>query len=203
MAYSADFKSLEKRIGTLRKHFLPVQFSKTGTYTPEQLDKARAYRLLAHAEFEEFIEKRASEIATEAVSLWELKRRHSRVVIHLVANQVGNAAGFPTARGSGVTAEVIVTKCLEQYKYAVRKNHGVRITNILSLLLPIGIDEAEIDPVWLATIDGFGADRGKAAHKAAVNYQIDPRSDFMVVSQIAEGLKEVDGLINTLKRSLR
>jgi hypothetical protein len=203
MAYSADFKSLEKRIGTLRKLFLPVHFSKTGTYTPEQLDKARAYRLLAHAEFEEFIEKRASEIATAAVALWASQRKHSRVVTHLVANQVGSPSGFPSDLGSGVTAKSIVSKCLGQYIHVVRNNHGVKIANVLSLLLPIGIDEAEIDPVWLATIDGFGAERGKAAHKAAVNYQIDPHSDFKVVSQIADGLKDIDGLMNALKRGLR
>lgn len=67
----------------------------------------------------------------------------------------------------------------------------------------IGIDEAEIDPIWLATIDGFSAERGKAAYKAAVNYQIDPHSDFKAVSQIAYGLTEIDAQFNALKRSLR
>jgi hypothetical protein len=73
----------------------------------------------------------------------------------------------------------------------------------LQILLPIGILESEIDTVWLSTTDGFGAKRGAAAHSTAISYQVDPKDDFQTIKQIMEGVREIDTLLNAIRRKLR
>lgn len=56
MAPSKRFIELKGRLVELRQNLLPVKFSATGDYTDIQMDHARGYRLLAHAEIESYLE---------------------------------------------------------------------------------------------------------------------------------------------------
>lgn len=203
MAYSSYYKALDARIKILRARFLPPTFSKLGTYSSVELDNARAFRLLAHAEIEEYLEQRALDVAKLATTNWVTAGKHSKVALHLAANQIGSSSGLPEKLGSGVSAVSIVQNCFAQYAHSVRHNHGIRTANILTLLLPVGFAEAEIDLVWLATIDGFGAARGKTAHTSAVTHAINPKDDFQTVQAVVVGLKDIDMALNRLKRALR
>jgi hypothetical protein len=201
MPPSAKLRTLEKRIQALRQVFLPQFFSGVGAYSPAQLDGARAFRVLVHAEIEDFIEGRALEVAKQAVTRWNTNQKVSKTLIHLLSNQIGHTAGLPTKIGSDLDATAIVKKCWTQFNADKVKNHGIRIANILSMLLPVGIDEAEIDSVWLSTIDGFGAARGKAAHSSAIEYTINPQDDYNTVQSIILGLRDIDATLSRLKRS--
>ena len=90
-----------------------------------------------------------------------------------------------------------------QYKHSVTNNHGIRISNILRILLPVGVQETEIDAVWLSTTDGFGAKRGATAHSASITYTIDPQDDFKTVDQIMSGVRDLDLLLNQIKKTIR
>jgi hypothetical protein len=203
MAISARFKVLELRVKELRNHFLPAVFSQNGQYSAEELDKARAFRVLVHAELEHFFEERGLDIADRAFDLLRIKSRPSRPIIHLLSNIVGDQHGLPIKLGTPTNSLSIAGKVVAQYRHGINNNNGIRIPNILQILLPIGILETEIDAVWLSTTDGFGAKRGATAHSSSIMYTIDPQDDFNTVNQIMNGVRDIDELLNAIKGKLR
>jgi hypothetical protein len=203
MTNSGRFKTLQTRISELRNRFLPVSFSQSGNYSPTELDNARAFRVLVHAEIEHFFEERALDIADRAFDLFKTKARVSRPIVHLLSNIVGDQHGLPSELGTPITALSITGKVVAQYKHGIAKNNGIRIPNMLRILLPIGVLEAEIDAAWLSTTDGFGAKRGAAAHSASIMYTIDPQDDYQIVNQIMAGIRDLDVLLNLIKQKLR
>lgn len=203
MANSSRFRSLQARVNELRGRFLPAVFSPSGQYSATELDHARAFRVLVHAELEYFFEERALDIADRAFDLLRTKSRPSRPIIHLLSNIVGSYTGLPTKLGTPTTSLSIAGKVVQQYKHGINNNHGIRISNLLQILLPIGILESEIDSVWLSTTDGFGAKRGATAHSSSIMYTIDPQDDFNTVTQIMSGVSDIDQLLNSIKKGLR
>lgn len=203
MAYSARYRALESRVRELRGHFLPARFPVLGVYTERELDNARAFRVLIHAELENYFEERALALALRAADLWRQHRRSSRTLVSLLSNVVGEQSGLPKKVGADVATITHSQKVYSQYKHYITNNNGIKTQNILQILLPVGVIESEIDAAWLSTIDGFGTKRGAAAHSAAINYQIDPQDDFQTVNQIMQGVRDIDAVLNTLIRSMR
>jgi hypothetical protein len=46
----------------------------------------------------------------------------------------------------------------------IDSNNGVRKSNLLSLLLPLGFEEGDCDPLWFGAMDSLGSARGDVAH---------------------------------------
>src|SRR5271170_1595608 len=89
------YRELERRLKKLRSRFLPKAFSPTGDYTDRELDHARGYRLLVHAEIEAYLEESAQRIANDSVKHFQADRRPRHVVLnllsfHLVQDQVSS-----------------------------------------------------------------------------------------------------------------
>lgn len=200
---SKHYSRLILRLGQLRKHLLPATFSATNVYTPQELDGARAYRVLAHAEIEHYVEIRVLEIAEAAFDRWKATTQPSKTLACFLTNVTGEQHGLPRKMGTTTTPITIAGKVLSQFRHSVLQNNGIRTENILRLLLPIGVAESEIDPVWIAVIDGFGASRGVAAHAASIKYSINPKDDHDSVSFVLTGLLDVDERLSKLKRSIR
>lgn len=203
MPLSIKFKTLKTRLRDLRKRFLPAKFSKIGAYTAQELDYARSYRILVHAEIEHYFEERALEIAEMAFDLWKNKRKGSKPLVACLANRLGDNDGLPRKIGTSITVTSMAGKAFGQYRQMIHRNNGIKSENILQILLPIGVDESRLDSVWLSTIDGFGQRRGVAAHSAAISYQIDPRDDYQTIGFLMGEIKEIDLLLNDIKRSIR
>ncbi len=172
---------------------LPKEFSPTGVYSDMQLDRARGFRLLAHAEIEAFLEEEASEVVTVVFDLWrnDLKARHT--VISLLAflkpgdksfTSVAEAVGFSFGR----------------FNQLIKDNNGIKEENLQKFLPPVGIDWATMDGTWLSTLNSFGSARGEVAHKSVrVHQPIDPRGELeTVMDKILPGLKELDEAIHRL-----
>ncbi len=205
MPNSKRFKSLTKRLATLRSRFLPHHFSATGVYTDYALDKARAFRVLAHAEIEHYFEEEVTEIADKAFSLWKNQQKSSGPLVHLVCNMTGESNGLPKKIGTATTATSITGKAVAQYKFTIRSNHGIKSENILQLLLPIGISEAELDQVWLNTMDGFGVKRGQSAHTSHISHTIDPKDDYdslFAPAGILDHIRDLDEKLYIIKKSI-
>ena len=66
---SSELRTLEKNLDRLRKSLLPRQFDPTGSYRYHRQVSARtlAYRLMVHAEFEDFLERRCKAVAKKAM----------------------------------------------------------------------------------------------------------------------------------------
>lgn len=196
MAGSQEFRTLRTRIRQLRNHFLPRRFDPTGSYSERQFDRARAFRLLAHAEIESYLELVSFETANKAYDAWQARGIITEPLISMVAYTETPLGKVPeTKPGTGkADLQIRIEKSRNSLtSYSRARNNGIREKNILRLLLPVGITEADLDSIWLSTIDSFGKDRGETAHQSnRVSNPPDPKNEFDKVAQIVKGLTGID-----------
>lgn len=211
MPESDRFITLITQLNRLKDEFLP-EISPISSYSESQLSRTAAYRVLAHAEIESYLEERAWEVVQNAKTLWDTSGRTTRTLICLLGFS-GLTMDKPsdTLSRNNVTqdnhdkrlkiSKKIVLSSNEFWKI-IDNNHGVKEKNILALLLPIGIDSDDLDPAWLATMNTFGEKRGLVAHSSATSYMtiqtLDPANQLNTVNQITEELLRIDELINNL-----
>ena len=68
MTQSIRFNELKNGIENLKADLLPSNFTDVFEYTREEITKTIAFRVLAHAEIESYLEDRAEEIALNALN---------------------------------------------------------------------------------------------------------------------------------------
>lgn len=173
------FDDLIERIDDLHFRFVP-EISLTGSYTEAEYDNMRAFRLLSHAEIERYVEALVeSSLArmTKTISLW---------------------------KAAGTTSTLVdqIVEYTDKYLRSelIKKNHGVRKDNILSLLRPLGINGTQLDNVWLETMDAYGAIRGGFAHNSQrATRPVDPLTEQnLLYQQILPELKKLEILVNSI-----
>jgi len=201
---SARFRLLERRLHKLRQRFLPAVFSPTGDYADEELDHARGYRLLAHAEIEAFIEDRCREIANATIKTFRVDRRPRTVLLNILSFHPQDPFGrerLKTIYGSKKSyCEEALTQANTSYNRVLAKNQGIREENVLKMLLPLGLEPTMIDATWLNTLDTFGVNRGNTAHTSiGTQQQIDPQDEMKTVEALLQGLQKLDELMKKLK----
>jgi hypothetical protein len=186
---SLRFNQLNTRISEL-KTLLPPS-NPTGNYTPQEFDVVRAFQLLAHAEFEAYLEDVACTVVDTALKGWLADKRPRLALGHLILH-VDFRHVSPTWYAKSEKDRIAAAK--DRFiNFALHSNHGIRERNVLALLLPLGLRLANIRPVWLATIDSFGGVRGQTAHTAkSVQTPPDRDSQEQIVDQILAGLKDLD-----------
>lgn len=205
MARSPRFRELQQRLRQLRTHMLPANFSATGDYSARELDRARGFRLLAHAEIEAFLEDVTFEAAKRSVSAWSRERKISDTLFCLIAHYHHGFAidplespPFPDSSRPKMKESIkeLVDVAMKQYRAIHNNNNGVREDNVVRLIIPIGVRKEDLDPLWITNLNEFGKQRGDVAHSTAkVQHQIDPRSEWHTVEDLVLGLKKLDELI--------
>jgi hypothetical protein len=205
MARSARLRDLERRLNELRRHLLPAQFDPTGAYSARAIDRARSYRLLTHAEIEACIEDLVRDLVAKLCAEWELDRRPRTCLLALVSFYDDKFPRIPDAMPptlGRVTPGFMKDRiqiARNAYARAVQQNNGVKEKDLLRLLLPVGVQEYELDRTWLATIDSFGSVRGDTAHQSMRTQQPpDPANELAIVRQIVTGLRQLDELLAKL-----
>lgn len=221
MAQSKRFRMLKKELNRLRQYFLPKKFDPLGSYTERQLTHATAYRMLVHAEIEAYLEDRVKEVADAAIQEWSKSSKVSRTLLALLAFSGMELESPPdslTPSQSSANKKLEdrlqlnkkLGKVYGNFLSSVKDNHGIKENNILSLLLPVGIDSEELDRDWLNLMDDFGEKRGLIAHTSASSYKttqpIDPKQELDTVNRIIgefpgiKGLMDIDKLLNELMK---
>ncbi|WP_405537214.1 hypothetical protein OG787_30490 [Streptomyces sp. NBC_00075] len=201
---SSRFQDLDTRITDLEKYFIPSPFDPMGSYDDAVYEHTRAFRVLVHAEFEAFIEDRVIEVVNTAFSRWEYSGVISTSLLSVVAykesqHAMPDSLSDATQKKKYPDLQARVEAGKNEFNRYVRtQNHGIKEKNILRLLLPIGITEKEIDPVWLSVTETWATARGEVAHKAAkMQVRPDPQKEVKTVKQILAGFRDVDVLMTT------
>jgi hypothetical protein len=211
MPKSDKFITLEMQLDRLKDEFLP-EISPTGSYSESQLSRTAAYRVLAHAEIESYLEERAWTIVIDAKKAWETGKT-TRTLICLLGfsdltmdkppdtlKKPSNVKQDNHDKRLEITEKI--NSAIKSFKKVIDNNHGLKEKNILALLLPIGIDSDDLDPAWLADMNTFGEKRGLVAHTSATSYMTiqtpDPANELNTVTQIKNKLLRIDELINNL-----
>jgi hypothetical protein len=191
MVNSRRYLQLEKRIRAIGSLYLPA-IRLAGNYTKKEKDDVRAYLLLVHAELEAYFEEISEEKAKTAFRKWKGNRVKSNILISLVS--------FYENKIVERNIELRVNMALTHFIRCLRQNHGIKEENVLSMLLPIGLEHSDIDTAWLNTITSFATSRGEIAHTAAkVQQPIDPATLKFTVEKILEEVRVIDEKIRRIK----
>ena len=213
---SDRYQELRSRIDKMREHLLSaVEISETGSY--EDADKVAilslSFRVLAHAEIESYLEDRVVGIAKAALASWKSSNHISRPLLYLLAFS-GNhmkkppesleapsdnkRKEWPSLLDPSDRLNDAVTAFV---RAAQLENHGVREANLLSLLLPVGLDPSLLDPVLLTDFDSFGRRRGEAAHKSTTTHvrkELNPADEEKYVDNLLVGILPLDEALDSL-----
>lgn len=197
---------MQKRVTALRHTMLPSRFLATGLYPDRVHQRAAGFRLLVHAEFESFVEDLVTSHVTARLAAWSTGRKSSITLAALlaydeVAGKPPTSVITPPQKPSKVLGERL-EDAANRYNQQVRVyNHGVRELNLLSMLLPIGIDAGDLDISWLSSVDAWAQERGDFAHKSAgkIGTRLDPAKEYAQVKALLVGFKDLDRLVADLQ----
>ena len=209
---SPRYQELVRQVDCLREHLLPSAFDPAGNYSPETFTRAVAYRVLAHAEIESYIEDRVWKTALSALDSWSQQNKASKTLLGLLAFSGQKMEQPPPTVAPGqanqnntwqekLDMNYRLQSAINSFSFAIQTNHGVKEENVLRLLLPIGVKPTDLDPVLLANLNSFGTERGIAAHDSAAKHprhQINPKHEFERVVSLLNGLLSIDVLIDRL-----
>ena len=194
----------------LKRQFLPRKFSEINEYSERQLALTFAYRVFAHAEIESYLEDRVWDTVLTAKKIWDNQGKASGVLLCVIAFSGQEMEAPPDTltplKGKKNLPEdkLKITKkidiAIRFFKSVIDQNHGIKETNLLKLLLPIGIDSDDLDQVWLANMNTFGEERGEIAHSSGIKTKKtpNPADELERVKQIIQELEKVDQLITNL-----
>lgn len=200
---SPRFVQMQRNLSALRREMLPRTFDPLDNYSDRVRARAAGYRLLAHAEIESFLEDICQNVAIKAMQIWDKERRPSPVLIGLLAFAERSVEGPPLALSSPnpnqhdawqkkIDISLKLKNALDIYVYVIRNNHGLKEANLLSLLLPLGIEISKLDQTWLADMDSFGANRGTVAHTSIIRPSINPANEYESVKRLLPPLRNID-----------
>jgi len=128
--------------------------SATGVYDPKDYDFVRAYLVLAHAEVEQFLEELAVDVLVAAQKRWDATRAAGRCLSALLMYDDKQTTAPPSLakQKTDDTLSMVASRAIRKHEeFIVQKNHGVKEGNLLRMLLPIGVLETDLDPIWLVS----------------------------------------------------
>lgn len=194
--YTNEYRLLEKRLNELEECLIKDFMSKdTLNMSKQEIELARAYRLLVHAELEAYFESIAKKLLSKAITKWKTKKKANLTIVSLLAH-------FKKIEKDDDLNTKINRIVSDFSKEIINKNHGIKAKNISDMFVPLGIDKGEIDAALLAALDSFGANRGETAHNSGkVQNPIDLRTEVGNVRFIGEGIKDIEKKIKEILKS--
>lgn len=204
MANSPKLGTLKTRFAELRTRFLPATLpAPTGVYSDVEVDLARAYRLLVHAEIEAFIEDRVLETILDAIRSYKTSNSLSRPILGALAYARSGPSTLEAipARGAKTDLEQRLDSATSNVASRVKANNGLRSKDLAALLFCVGVQESDLDTLWVANMDNFGQSRGDVAHRSTQGRlaapQVNPADEFNLVEQtLLPGIEKLDLLLN-------
>jgi len=170
--YCAHFKLLSERVTALLKKFVADQIADEKanplTFQPD-LDRLAAFRLLVHAEIEDFLEAKAKDnIATLAASVngppWVRKFPELLSLAMVLKKAPPTGQEFDSQKFAAFILELVAGA-----RSAISENNGIKSQSFLLLSICAGKTVDEIDSVLSGSLNSFGKDRGDVAHKSVTH----------------------------------
>lgn len=192
---------LIRREKTLQKRLISNRVIKH-PLTDLSQDMLRTYRLLVHAEIEHYLEKISIEAINKAKAKWNTHKKPSTALLTIVAYSNCNFPNVPSALSEisskndlNYRLNQAVNSCLG----AVKRNNGIKETDIIPILVRLGVDYNKISQTLLNNLSSYGSLRGEVAHNSyKVVSLIDPINEKDMVKRIIDELNDIDKLINAL-----
>ncbi len=180
---SWELRILLKNLRGLSGELLPP-VNPTASYSQGEIVRMYAFRLLAHAEIEGYVEDLAEELATALATRNKANRLSAKVTARLL-HHTYLADSYPprsiTKRLSPKDSQKAITQSLNSLQAMITSNNGVSEKDVLKLFLPLGVDLSFFDEDWLRAMNELAAARGEVAHRSWITsstiVQPDPQSE--------------------------
>jgi len=188
------FRDLEARVGSLTAKFVSDQIvgeaADPAGFAPD-IDRLAAFRLLAHAEVEEFLEAKAKEglVALNASLLAPGATLRSVMAVFPLACAV--ELPFSVAWPFDATAfRDHAGRVLRVSEDAIAKNNGVKGGSFFLLSLMSGKLPDEVDQSLGSSLTSYGKSRGDVAHRSVTRVRTlqAPSAEAKAVSDLISAL---------------
>jgi hypothetical protein len=164
----ASVSALEERIENLASRFLDPQIPNEPSpgFNPD-LDAIAAFRLLAHAEFEDWLESLAKEeldqLTKDVASGLAIRKSH-RLLVLAQSFQRPCSLELPFDPGRFKSEALSVLAAATSF---LSDNNGIKAGSFCKIAQICGAAVDEIDPALVTSLDGYGKSRGAVAHTSA------------------------------------
>jgi len=159
--------ALRARIGVLRSKFVDAQLATERadplTFVPD-IDNLAAFRLLAHAEFEDYLETKARDGlgSIEAAFRSGQNTVRQNLSVLVIAISLARQLRFELPNWPTDVAEL-----LRAAREWIGKNNGIKDASFTMLSVFSGKMPDEVDGALSASLSTYGTSRGDVAHKSA------------------------------------
>lgn len=190
---------METRLKTLRSCFIATGKDLRGYSSDDHL-KAVAYRVLASATLESYVEELCLSAATDALNRLQKSQPSATGYSLLAWYAVNQAKGTPLIRSQHQSFWPELATVGEKYKKLVKTNHGLNGDKFLRLTRPLGLQDRHVPDQLLNELDSLADERNPASH-APVNRaksMRDPELECARPEQIRDLLHDVDDAVATL-----
>lgn len=165
------FVHLEARVATLINKFVADQIvdeqANPTSFNPDT-DRLAAFRMLVHAELEDFLEQKAQEgLQTIALASarpdFHLTTRPDLLVLAWVLGKPLNI-NYPFDKPAFLLQ---VKELIKHAQDIISENNGIKEGSFFKLSLFSGKRVDEVEPTLASDLNSYGKDRGDVAHKSA------------------------------------
>ena len=199
---SSYFEYMLNRVQVLKKTFLPRAFSPTGNYKQTTYEKACAFKVLTHAEFEYYLEEISFAIAKNAYKKWTTRKLISKPLLALAVYYSGSYKAPPEMKSGNNSDENIserVRIAFSDYSFKVKsKNNGIKEKNILQLVLPVGIEIDQLDNDLLIALNNYGSSRGQIAHSTRAKQPLTPEEALASSTELITYISALDDILKSM-----
>ena len=161
-----SFDGLKKHIAELEGRFINQFIPVDPEIGPEEYEHfVKAYCLLSHAAIEEYIEEVALKVMKRSIDDWRNKKKLVNSLLTIIAYY---GIRIKVDEGEEETKifdylRKILDDANDKFSKDVEKNHGISISNLRNLLIPVGIDIKQ-DINLKDSLKKLSSERGVYAH---------------------------------------
>lgn len=164
---SREYVGLASAVADLSAGLLGFAQRTDGAYTAEELLKCQAFIVFSHSEVENYLEKVARRIMSEAKTRWESTLFPDRVVATLLAFRRKDVTTPPVqiktpSKRSDIS--IIVGESIALQEEIISENNGIKEFNISNLLCPLGVMKDDFEEALLIQLTNIGSKRGDLVH---------------------------------------
>lgn len=194
---SPEYAALTTRINALSARFVDFDIPIDQNPTQDQLDSIAAFKLLAHAEFETFIETRISQAIQGAVNHWSSTGRVTKPLFALLLRwypwfEKDKNTYFAPQQIADVA--LLMQRLLKNALEEIAENNGIKKDTFSRLSYSAGLFTDDHQAMLLAALESYGKNRGDVAHNAVGKVRTinDPRVEAADAKQIVDFLEPFD-----------
>lgn len=166
---SPEHEALRARIAELSTRFVDFEIPLDRDPSSHELDMIASFKLLAHAEFETFIETRLHQAINQSIDAWNSDRRVTKALFGLVIRwyphfeKDNNQYSLPQ-KLKKITELIELTS--RKAGREIDENNGIKREGFSRLCYSTGILIDDLSPTLLAALESYGKLRGEVAHNA-------------------------------------